>query len=167
MNWPESTPRSSLLMKLRKTITRRMAYSPQPPRQQRGSYSRPLRKPILTTQNGRNSRDGCDANRPAYAVSRGQQLGPVASWIICRVGPAALRRAGPPPFFDVSSWWAGARSELVPPYFETGNSRVQRPAAGSQRAGPVATIVVRFEARLILNSWAARCPPFSLGSDYD
>ena len=26
-------------------------------------------------------------------------------------------------FSKVSSWWAGARSELVPPYFETGKSR--------------------------------------------
>ena len=37
------------------------------------------------------------------------------------MGPAALRPAGPPSFLDVSFWWAGARSELVPPYFEKAN----------------------------------------------
>jgi len=34
------------------------------------------------------------------------------------VGPVAFRRAGPPSILDVSFWWAGARSELVPPYIE-------------------------------------------------
>jgi hypothetical protein len=32
------------------------------------------------------------------------------------VGPAALRRSGPPAIPDDSNCWAGARSELVPPY---------------------------------------------------
>ena len=54
----------------------------------------------------------------------------------CRVGPAALRRAGPPSLPAISSWWAGARSELVPPYFKRGalNSRlggIRWPPGGS------------------------------------
>ena len=43
------------------------------------------------------------------------------------MGPAALRRAGPPCFLGDSRWWAGARSELVPPYVESGKSRGPRP----------------------------------------
>ena len=35
------------------------------------------------------------------------------------MGPAAFRRAGPPSILDDLSWWAGARSELVPPYFDS------------------------------------------------
>ena len=34
-----------------------------------------------------------------------------------------LHRAGPPSILESFSWWTGARSELVPPYFETGKSR--------------------------------------------
>ena len=40
-----------------------------------------------------------------------------------RVGPAALRRAGPPVSQPTSTeWWACARSELVPPYHATDRS---------------------------------------------
>ena len=34
------------------------------------------------------------------------------------MGPVAFRSAGPPSIRELSDWWAGARSELVPPYFE-------------------------------------------------
>ena len=46
---------------------------------------------------------------------------PCSVYISCRVGQVALRRAGPLGFLDVSRWWAGARSELVPPYVEKGD----------------------------------------------
>ena len=49
------------------------------------------------------------------------------------MGPVAFRRAGPPAILDASGWWAGARSELVPPYFEKGDGPADHLRAWNRR----------------------------------
>ena len=56
--------------------------------------------------------------------AKGRCIDYVREWPTkCRVGPAALRRAGPPVSQPTcTEWWAGARTELVPPDHATDRS---------------------------------------------